>query len=76
VPFLPELVVSLEHHGHLVLPDDVRVQLLSLSPATADRILRRVRAADRPHGIGTTKAGTLLKHRVPIRTFDSDDEVR
>jgi len=60
VPFLPELVVSLERHGHLALPDDIRVQLLALSPATADRILRRVRATDRPHGIGTTKAGTYL----------------
>lgn len=76
VPFLPELVVSLERHGHLALPNDVRAQLLALSPATADRILRRVRAADRPHGIGTTKAGTLLKHRVPIRTFAEWDDVR
>jgi len=76
VPFLPELVASLERHGHLALPDDVRAQLLTLSPATADRILRRVRAADRPRGIGTTKAGTLLKHRVPIRTFAEWDDVR
>jgi len=76
VPFLPELVVSLERHGHLALPAEVRAQLLALSPATADRILRRVRAADRPHGIGTTKAGTLLKHRVPIRTFAEWDDVR
>jgi len=76
VPFLPELVVSLERHGHLALPAAVRAQLLALSPATADRILRRVRAADRPHGIGTTKAGTLLKHRVPIRTFAEWDDVR
>jgi len=76
VPFLPDLVASLESHGHLALPADVRAQLLALSPATADRILRRARAADRPHGIGTTKAGTLLKHRVPIRTFAEWDNVR
>ena len=75
VPFLPDLVASLENHGHLALPASVRAQLLALSPATADRILRRVRAADRPHGIGTTKVGTLLKHRVPIRTFAEWDDV-
>ncbi len=76
VPFLPDLVASLETHGHLALPADVRTQLLVMSPATADRILRRARAHDRPHGIGTTKAGTLLKHRVPIRTFAEWDDVR
>src|SRR3954454_23560046 len=37
VPFLPELVASLERHGHLQLTDEVRAQLLTLSPATADR---------------------------------------
>jgi len=76
VPFLPELVVSLERHGHLALPAEVRAQLLAISPATADRILRRVRERDRPRGITTTKAGTLLKHRVPIRTFAEWDDIR
>jgi len=76
VPFLPKLVASLERHGHLALPDDIRAQLLTLSPATADRILRRARGSDCPRGIGTTKAGTLLKHRVPIRTFAEWDDVR
>lgn len=76
MPFLPELVGSLERHRHLALPDEVRVLLLALSPATADRILRRVRARERPHGIGTTKVGTLLKHRVPIRTFTEWDDIR
>lgn len=43
VPFLPELVASLERHGHLQLTDAVRAQLLRLSPATADRLLRPAR---------------------------------
>lgn len=76
VPFLPELVASLERHGHLALSPQVRTQLLTLSPATADRLLRPLRERTRPRGIGTTKAGTLLKHKAPIRTFAEWDDIR
>jgi hypothetical protein len=38
IPFLPTLVESLERHGHLQLTAQCRTQLLSMSPATADRI--------------------------------------
>jgi hypothetical protein len=76
VPFLPDLVAALERHGHLSLADEVRADLLHLSPATADRLLRGVRARDQPRGIATTKAGTLLKHQVPVRTFAEWDDVR
>src|SRR4030088_28291 len=40
VPFLPELIPTLERHGHLVVTDEAREQLLALSPATVDRLLR------------------------------------
>ena len=50
VPFLPELIPTLERHGHLSLSNDVRRQVLSLSPATADRLLKSVR---QPHGLAT-----------------------
>ena len=43
VPFLPDLVPALERHGHLVLTDDLRLLLLAVSPATADRLLRPIR---------------------------------
>ncbi len=76
VPFLPELVASLERHGHLALSVEVRAQLLTLSAATADRLLRPVRQRAWPRGIGTTKVGTLLTHKVPIRTFAAWDDVR
>lgn len=69
VPFLPTLVSVLEHHGHLNLTPDVRAQLLALSPATADRLLERVRKLGEPRGKSTTKAGTLLKRQIPVRTF-------
>jgi hypothetical protein len=74
VPFLPKLVAALERHGHLTLTDDVRTQLLAMSRATADRLLQRARAAGQPRGVSTTKAGSLLKRQIPVRTFaDWDD---
>ncbi|MGE0495650.1 MAG: DDE-type integrase/transposase/recombinase, partial [Vulcanimicrobiota bacterium] len=74
IPFLPELVRSLERHGHLELSDELLAQLLSMSAATADRILRPYRRDSR-RGISTTKAGKLLKKQVPVRTFtDWEDE--
>src|SRR5215208_2012168 len=64
VPFLPELVPTLERHGHLAVSDEARALLLALSPATADRLLRPVR---QPHGISTTTRGRLLKQQIPVR---------
>jgi hypothetical protein len=69
VPFLPKLLPLLEQHGHLTLAPEVRAQLLSLSPATADRLLQRARRANQPRGLATTKPGTLLKRQIPVRTF-------
>jgi hypothetical protein len=39
IPFLPSLIDSLERHGHLQLTEEIRSQLLSMSAATADRLL-------------------------------------
>lgn len=69
VPFLSTLVPVLEQHGHLSVTPDVRAQLLALSPATADRLLERARTRGEPRGKTTTKAGSLLKHQIPVRTF-------
>jgi hypothetical protein len=43
IPFLPTLLDALEHHGHLHLTEEIRNQLLSMSTATADRILQAKR---------------------------------
>jgi hypothetical protein len=67
VPFLPTLVESLERHGHLQLTTEVRTQLFAISSATADRLLRPYRVL--PRSRSTTRAGTLLKKQIPIRTF-------
>ena len=75
VPFLPMLVASLEHHGHLHLSEECRAQLLAMSPATADRILQSSRKQER-HGLSTTKSGTLLKKQIPIRTFQEWNDIQ
>ncbi len=38
--------------------------------------MRPYRQANKVRGLGTTKAGSLLKQRVPIRTFAQWDDVR
>src|SRR5205814_8174918 len=68
IPFLPTLVEALERHEHLHLTEECRSQLLSMS-ATADRLLRSQRTLGL-RGLSTTRAGTLLKQQIPIRTFE------
>lgn len=75
-PFLEELVSVLERHGHLRLSGQARQQLVGISPSTIDRILRPLREANKPRGISTTKSGTLLKKRVPVRTFADWNETK
>lgn len=67
-PFLPTLIPSLERHGELTLDEESRRLLLQMSAATMDRKLVTFRREE-GRGLSTTKAGTLLKHAIPIRTF-------
>jgi hypothetical protein len=76
VPVLPQYVEALERHGELRFDDQTRAQLLAISPATADRLLKRARERTKPHGLSTTKPGTLLKHTIPIRTFAQWDDAQ
>ncbi len=75
IPFLPTLVAALERHGHLQLSEEDRRQLLAMSPATADRVLRTHRISA-PRGLCTTMAGPLLKEQIPLRTFQQWDTTR
>jgi hypothetical protein len=75
IPFLPSIIETLEEGGHLELDEEHRRLLLSMSAATADRLLQAHRYAH-PHGLSTTKAGPLLKQQIPIRTFAHWDEAK
>lgn len=67
--FVQTTLPLLERFEELVVDPDTRGKLLSISPATIDRLLAPVRKTLRLKGRSTTKPGTLLKHHIPIRTF-------
>lgn len=56
------------------LPDDFLKKLSSISPATIDRILKPIRHLYRGKGRSATKPGLLLKHHIPIKTNQWDEQ--
>ncbi len=74
VPVLPQLVRSMERRRYLDLQPEIREKLLTISPATVDRLLARTRKAERQRAQSRTRSGSLLKKQVPIRTFADWDE--
>ncbi|MGH2506011.1 MAG: tyrosine-type recombinase/integrase [Ktedonobacteraceae bacterium] len=74
IPFMPVLVEALIRHGHLDISETVKEQLLSVSPATADRLLKPERRKY-GKGISTTKPGYLIKKHIPIQTFTAWNDV-
>jgi hypothetical protein len=75
IPFLPTFIDSLERHEHLQITEECRGQLLSMSAATADRLLHSQRKLGQ-RDISTTRAGTLLKQQIPMRTFQEWNETQ
>lgn len=73
-PALREIVPRLVACRELRVKKSVQQQLLTLSPATIDRLLKPERQKYTLKGRATTKPGTLLKHQVPIRTFSDWDD--
>jgi len=74
-PFLPEMVKVLERCGELTLPAETKRLILQMSSATIDRCLGPAHF-DHPHGLSTTKPGSLLKKAIPVRTYTPWDEDR
>jgi hypothetical protein len=72
---LPDIIAALEQHGHLHLSEENRRILLSMSAATADRLLR-FQCSSGLKSLSATKAGPLLKHQIPIRTFADWNEAQ
>ena len=74
-PFLPEAIKVLERCKEIEITQDTKELLLQISSASIDRCLRPVRIKS-PHGLSTTKPGSLLKNLIPVRTFTEWDEER
>jgi len=73
-PFLPELVSVMKRCGEISLTCTEEALLNSISPATIDRMLKSERASMTLKGRTLTKPGTLLKSKIPVRTFAEWDE--
>jgi len=74
IPFMPVFIDSLERTGHWPISESTKSLLLTLSTATAERLLRRERMQSN-RGRSTTRAGKLLKKQIPIRTFSDWNDV-
>ena len=67
-PFLPEAIRVLERCSEIEFSKDTKELLLKISSASIDRCLRSIRIKS-PHGLSTTKPGSLLKNLIPVCTF-------
>jgi len=76
VPALREVVPRLVAQKALRIKKALQHQLVRVSAATADRLLKSERQKHQLKGRSHTKPGTLLKHQVSIRTFADWDDAR
>jgi hypothetical protein len=74
-PFLPEAIKVLERCQEIEITQETKELLFKISSASIDRCLRPVRIKT-PHGLSTTKPGSLLKNMIPVRTFTEWDQER
>jgi len=65
---IPLVLAGLRDDGTLDISETCAQHLLDMSSATIDRLRARRRPKGK-HRRGFTKPGTLLKYRIPIRTF-------
>ncbi|MBI2172251.1 MAG: transposase family protein, partial [Chloroflexi bacterium] len=74
-PFIPELAARLEAFGELNISSEAGLLLRRASPATLERLLASDRVVMRRRVRSLTKPGTLLRQRIPVRTFSDWDDV-
>src|SRR3989337_2864147 len=76
VGVLGELIPVLEEHGEIEVDTRTKQKLLKISASTIDRVLAPERKRLFSSSKSRTKPGTLLKHKIPIKTFSEWDEQR
>jgi hypothetical protein len=55
-----------------LLKNEVKTKLLSVSPATIDRLLKPIKVNQKRKGLCGTRPGSLLKNQIPIKTNNWD----
>jgi hypothetical protein len=73
-PVLAELVPALRRFAELDIDDETAALLVSMSAATIDRRLVPAKSKLTLKGHSHTKPGSLLKSRIPMRTWADHDE--
>jgi len=73
-PTIRLLLPLLEQYGEIRVSGSVRQKLLTISPASIDRLLKPERKKFQLKGRTHTKPGSLLKSSIPIRTHSDWDE--
>jgi hypothetical protein len=66
---IPTFIPAMERYGHLNLAPEIRKQLLSMSAATMDRLLRPIRDVARQHR-RKTSVNTMLRKSIAVRTYE------
>ncbi len=74
VGVLGELIPVLEEHEEIELDTTTKQKLQEISASTIDRALAPERKRLLSRTRSKTKPGTLLKHKIPIKTFSQWDE--
>lgn len=62
-----------ERYYSTTLPDHIKRLLLSVSPATIDRLMVPLRSRYIKFGFATTKPGSIIKRHIPIKTNQWDE---
>jgi hypothetical protein len=70
---LPELLKSMESHGHMNLDDSLRALVLSVSAATIDRLLRPIR--EQATGKKHVRPKKKTRAAIAVKTFSEWDDV-
>ena len=73
-PLIPDYLLVLRRDRIWDYPIEIDEQLKKISAATIDRLLTPARKKLTLKGRTTTKPGTLLKHQIPIRTWNDWNE--
>jgi len=58
----------LPFYDKFIVSEKVKQKLLKISPATIDRLMAPMRAKYAGKGLATTKPGSIIKKRIPIKT--------
>jgi hypothetical protein len=74
-PFMGEIVRVMRQHGELLVNADLEAELCRMSASTIDRLLKPWKRFGGRRPLSTTRAGSMLKQAIAIRTFaDWTDE--